>query len=639
LQKTNTNHIKVAVIKKHPTSFRLYFLARMRLSISVLFLLLVSLYACEFPITEENFVKRTPPADFVHIEITLFEEGDTILVTEPTDIQYNLNLYGKKFYGGIIKLHDQEWNMVASSGSFHINPAYLPFGFNTISMEFYFSSGTNSIADGLGAEGYTATMVWVIFIENRPPPEVEINSYINNDGYLTIFWSHCDQYNFEYYRVGRKIDFQPEEFFVFDEIDKTEFVDSCYFGKSVQYSVLTKVKGHPISWSIPKLSVEHEFPEIIIEDHSIDSIRLSWNKIPFPVKYTVSKYGQLESVIYFKNLTDTSVVIPKTTVGVLCYYQLLIEPFRASKCASTSALVSGSYRYGSFLGLSGDACYYNHVDNVLYNRLNSNLRAINFDNKQVINEIGIDGFTGYAETNTSFWNTKVVAKARENIYVFDNKDLVNPQRIHTGYPWIGDYLNFTNNNHLAFLHDKIYKLYDLTNGNLVAQLDINDLYTHWGSHMKYCVISSSANGNLVAWLRKNGGINIAQRNDNSFLIVYEQTDGWFNSVFMNPLQSDQVFVSYGSVVELIKIPEYSIIKTLKISDRGFIRNMDPHTGYILVTTEGKFYIIDSETLQIVLSMKSADHSIRLMNNTLFFGNGYYWDISPYLTKNHENDVL
>jgi hypothetical protein len=61
-----------------------------------------------------------------------------------------------------------------------------------------------------------------------------------------------------------------------------------------------------------------------------------------------------------------------------------------------------------------------------------------------------------------------------------------------------------------------------------------------------------------------------------------------------------------------------------------LRNIDPESGYLLLTDYTHLYVMDINTWQIVLKVPSTDSMPKLYNKRLFSHSGYVFDITPYL---------
>jgi len=594
----------------------------------IIFLGLLVLNSCEYPLEEVNFIERTPPSDFAYFDISLSDQSDTIIIFKDSEIRYSIDTKGKNFITGNFTIGDIKWTIRNPQGSIFINPNYFPFGFNKLSLEFIVSSGTQSIAESLGLEGYQGQLEWTLFIENRPAPETTIRSYINDDGFLTISWSKCEQLNFDYYRLKRKMHDGYESIITFDNVDKTQWVDSCFMGKKVTYSISTNVKGDKNNGAFNSTFVEYSLSDIIFEQICVDSLKISWERLPFKVIYSFSSFENYQEYFYLRESSDTTIIIQSPTYGNNTMFKVTVEA-SSKKCPATFHSLIKYYQYGWRHSFGWAKLHYNSTDDVIHFMFNQSLRAVSSSNSSLlINSIDIpDHFSGI-EAATSLWNTKVATSGGAKIHVFENKNYNNTHIIQLPHPKLDWYLEFTKNDEIAFQHDKKYKVYCLKQNIIVAEFPLADI----SLGLKYHVLSTSLDGKYVGWIT-NDGIKFAMREDESFNIIYDEKR-WYNSLKMHPYQPDIVFVTYGdlAVIEKRKLPEFSLIETLKLESPATIRNLDPKTGYLSLSSNTRVYVLDPVDFKIVFSMRSNEQSIQLINNRLILNNFYYVDINEFINN-------
>jgi hypothetical protein len=63
-----------------------------------------------------------------------------------------------------------------------------------------------------------------------------------------------------------------------------------------------------------------------------------------------------------------------------------------------------------------------------------------------------------------------------------------------------------------------------------------------------------------------------------------------------------------------------------------MRNIDPESGYLLMTDYKYLYVFDLIKSKVIFKMVSTDSRPQLYDNRLFSNSGYGLDISKYLQK-------
>jgi hypothetical protein len=83
-------------------------------------------------------------------------------------------------------------------------------------------------------------------------------------------------------------------------------------------------------------------------------------------------------------------------------------------------------------------------------------------------------------------------------------------------------------------------------------------------------------------------------------------------------------------LELRNADNFSLITWMTLPGKCVLRNIDPETGYLLLTDYTRLYIMDLNTLQIIFSLPSTDSKPMLFNSRIFSYSGYVFDLTPYL---------
>jgi hypothetical protein len=81
------------------------------------------------------------------------------------------------------------------------------------------------------------------------------------------------------------------------------------------------------------------------------------------------------------------------------------------------------------------------------------------------------------------------------------------------------------------------------------------------------------------------------------------------------------------------MPDFSLLSSSVLPDKGEVmRNIDPESGYLLMTDYKYLYVFDLIKSKVIFKMVSSDSRPQLYDNRLFSNSGYGLDISKYLQK-------
>ena len=124
--------------------------------------------ACEYDPSGNNFIELTPPDDFIAIEISLnnINPSDTIYVYQDTQFSLKLNAGNRNLRQFTILFGTQEHSYYSWENplNFVISPSENREGVYKLTVNAIFASGSGSLADLMGMEGYTGEMSWNIRI-------------------------------------------------------------------------------------------------------------------------------------------------------------------------------------------------------------------------------------------------------------------------------------------------------------------------------------------------------------------------------------------------------------------------------------------------------------------------------------------
>jgi hypothetical protein len=610
------------------------------------FILLIINSSCEFTPELENYIERNPPADYIEISIETIDPRDTILVIEPIIFSYRLSSPGRKFHGAIFTLQDKNWVIEGPYGYIMIDPIDLLPGIHTLKLDFQYGSGTGSIADQFDLEGYTGNLEWTLLIEGGPAPQIELEYEINSDGFLEINWEPSTQLNFDYYYLrisdGNLMRFVDQKIY---DPNITSYIDSCYYGNSISVYLETVVKGWVPNPDLYPVKISEEVPEIYYEQLENDSIRIYWNNSLNKKRYTARLYQTQKSSIYLSGSTDTSVVIPDLVFAQTVSFELETEPYLQEKCGTApwlftprrsklicldDSLPIPGFSMNNMHPGSGSIFDYNRSEDLLFWSFRRNTFLVDSESLTPVRTIPSNSvYNTPPSVHTDINSSRFIIRNADFTHLYNNSSDDNPVELPFKIDQASLYhIIFTENDKLVYLNNLKLNIYDISTGNL--RPNILDL---GGS-----IFSASKDGKYLAVVSRNVGKKLYNIENDSIYIINSLGDEQIRSVLFDPINPEQLCVSYNNspIIQLFKVPEMNVIKTIQFDDPVSINNIDIDTGFMLTTSKNKInnyhqnYVIDLNEDAVIFSTPTYSVDNRLLGGKLFSRKGLYLDLRNIL---------
>ncbi|CAN0516025.1 unnamed protein product, partial [Scytosiphon promiscuus] len=197
-------------------------------------------------------------------------------------------------------------------------------------------------------------------------------------------------------------------------------------------------------------------------------------------------------------------------------------------------------------------------------------------------------------------SSKIAALGYQNIYVFDGKELVDPVVI--PYKYTGssvDYFYLTNNKFLAMARYNQFDLISIKEKKVIATIKNED----YPNINKSGIISTSIDGRFVCIATENG-INIFKIESGIVEKIYSDNRAYLSVVFdiNNPNQFN-LTLKNEAIFETRNVLDFSLVNKINLSVSGtVIRNVDPESGYILLTDYEYLYILDKVNSTVILKV-------------------------------------
>lgn len=303
-------------------------------------ILLFVVPGCEFkpddvPLTEVNSPEEPGPP----IIMTLNNLIDTIKIGWETDFRYAITGTPNKIYSVIVTFEGKLLhNYIGEYGQttvFHFDPADYDNGKYHLNIKIITSSGSGSIADKVGAEGFMYEDNWPVIIDKTLPEgsALEINAIKTTNG-ISLSWNSFNHPSFVSYRVYRYYQVlqpSPEKIAEITDPLITSFTDSTYWeGQNSQYYLVIMTPagsscGNYI-WFFDHLS------GLKATWHTDGSTYVTWDKArnleSFGKYYVYSTwdYSTIEEKYFIINSDENFVTLKNTGFGSGLYIYLKFIP-------------------------------------------------------------------------------------------------------------------------------------------------------------------------------------------------------------------------------------------------------------------------------------------------------------------------
>ena len=588
--------------------------------------------ACEFPLDEENNATIQEPPDTATFDLSIIPGGDTILIIGLTTLTYNINTHNRMLYTGSINLIDRTWTINQTSGSITINPALWSNGYYPMTLVFYTSSGTGSLADHLGAEGYMGQIEWIVHINVTDPADTIENikkpqpfASLTDDRYLKIKWSKCSHPHFKSYRIEVHSygGYSAKEIF---DPDSCFYINEDFVGGDLDFRVGITVTTYTgvYLWS-DYLNLHENYPTIEFEEYGFDSVRVFWG---------ASKYNCLFSLMdsywytyYQVSDTGRSVTIEHPGLMPQIQFDLFIEPNNADPDNSYTRMDYA--HFGNLPDAPGSNLKYayNVSNDILYASSYDDIECFDGDELSFINSSSIDHLQYQADVSCPLNSPQVAIHSADGIHIYPDESLTDAQFIpNNAWGWTVEHFTFADNGLItSTLNNKLYIF-----NTLSSELQVDSSLNHYPSvNVRKC-LTTSQDGNFFVSASQTG-LSLYRIYSDHVEEVFTDNRSYRSACF-DPLHPDQLALTiFGEEdIEIRTCPDFSLVRDLPFSP-VIVCNFDPETGNLLVTDLDHLYILNPENGETIFSIGCKGTFPVLLGNHLF-SRGVTLNISSYIRR-------
>lgn len=584
-------------------------------------------YGCEYNLTKENFKEIDPPSENHKFDLSLSEAMDTIGIYGSTELSYTFNGYGLEKKSAEFTIDGKTIPFYFDQNTILVRPEAYQEGYHTLSMVICTNSGTGSIADIAGAEGYKMEKRWTLYINSKFI--IPIEKTITNEGYLKFSWPKMKIPNFTQMNIGfyyNNNDYSKTYY----TTDCTSYVDSNYVGGRASFGVSYLFNARLNERLSHSLGVYDTLPTLNFENISGDSVRIFWKKSPYNAMYKVLDRTLTYDTI-FKSQSDTSCITSLPVLGRAKYFDLYVSP-KLNKSKTWEILSDNKMlTLGTSLSPYHTDYDYNTTDKVVY------LNNVESYDINTLNKVGYY----YPRTTRGSWvikhiscatnSSKVALLNNDSIYVFSNKFFQNKISIPYKYGIFDqvDYFNLTNNDLIAVAKNNTLDVISVSQKKIVSTLTI----PAYPGESPWACISMSKDGKYICTVNWTG-IKIYYYSSGNISQIYTDFREYRSAMF-NPYSPNQLLLTFASNnnLEIRNMLDFSQKSIISLPNKNnVIRNIDPETGNLLFTDYSYLYVLNLNSKKTVFKVGISDDEYNpdLYGNIIFSNTGYFLNISKFL---------
>jgi hypothetical protein len=257
------------------------------------------LLGCAYEPSEEFFNEVKSIEPLFSIDLSEYNDRDTILLEQPTTFGFNVDISHPSTIQIVEVLLDSKPLIASYSGTgvFTLSQSDIALGHHLLTIQFMAKSNSGSLADKLDAENFQIWRSWVLNVvryDNDPPPTPELNITEMN-GRLRLDWTRFTKKNFISYKLS--VSGSPNREIVFNDSLSTFWVDSSFLWGSASYE-LTVTNAFGSASSNAYINEEQKFT--LIYNSSDSTAFLKWKPSRF--------YNAFKNVVITENQTPRETI-------------------------------------------------------------------------------------------------------------------------------------------------------------------------------------------------------------------------------------------------------------------------------------------------------------------------------------------
>lgn len=594
-------------------------------TIFVLTAIVVACTACEYELSGEFNQPVNKPADSHQGSVTLSKDMDSIVIFEPTDIQYSVNTFGLQCNGIQLEyLNTKITNEYSSTGTFTMTPDFTITGWFDLKADYYLGTGSGSIADKFKAENYQGTKTWKVCFMDLTKFDFKFQQHINKDGFLELFWIKPSFLPAINSSINQTYTVHPHITRLAG--DTTFFADSTYYGgNSTYYSIVLNLNQRNIYQKT--INPTYPFPVLIVNPLGLDSAVVSWTKSPLRRYYKVY-YGNAWQHYIFTG-TENSFKT-KCLTGSYQDFYLEIYPYDYKNNVYNYTTVDTKYS-------KGDSANYKFT----YSYVKDQFYIPSPYSISKLEKVDITTPEGNAYANKGIYKyelwgnhqgTRFVGFYSGEIHVFD-ESLNEVRKITIG--------SATDNFGGQMTDDNCFSYYD-TNKSLFTMINVGTNFIWQQFSFKPSAADESASGLIrlsldgkyAFWRGDKYYIIYDVSNHVNATIVYQCPNTEVYYSMGNPLNYSEVIISKTDKIEVRSLPDFQLIKQIDLPGEGnsILLTVDTYSNSFLALSQNYFHVINLPNMKELVKFGGVFYSYARLHRNNFFMNATKTDLTPYLNK-------
>ena len=589
----------------------------------LIFFLAVFITSCEYEPKDKYKVDLTKPTEPPPIEVDLNFMTDTIYFYWDTPVNLNINSGNLKVLYVKFSLDGDEVYGEQSGTNYSTVLYFTQAGVHKFKITIVTHSGSNSLADILGAEGFKyESREWTLIA--RELTNNNGMSYKIIDNKLVFSWKEYDGINFKGYRLkerstGNVFNVQTNSFintayagemsyydlYVVDNANEEYGWGNCFVNKSLPVLKLANINNRiALTWNIPSFKDNIAELQVFQTDLSYN-----WTKIGTLTTSDTSIFINTPENVFCQWSNFYLYCVPKqyTRIEYTSYFSSFLEHVNAALPGPVfiddfGITCSGFYfrKFSSALGRDITYKYSIPGDKVIPLRDYSYYSDISPNAKYLLNP-------GDSILDLYDLNTNSVVKS------------INIKRVAAGFdPSV--YPKISDNGICTFISHNVFYVYDIINDHLISA------ETLYASCLKI-----SPNGKYIS-AGLDDSLKIYQINESSvtYLSGMKKPGGFFASADYNffPDQDDKLYMYESPVMHIRSSRDFSTLRSMDIGSWFF--NIDFCSNKIFTPKNASSWnIYDLNTGNLLQTIKSdigsgGSNYTLLTNNTIYYtGYKYY----------------
>jgi hypothetical protein len=286
--------------------------------------------SCEYkPVGEyeRNADENVTPPEIQVLDLNL-DNNDTIFLYSGLEVAFRFTSLSQSIRNVKFTVDGQEtYNDITANGQFYIDYGKINEGDHTLLLEIVTATGSGSIAEHLGAEGFLFSKSWILVVDKSFYSKSTATSF---NGFLKLVWPEYRNSDFKEYIVTR-----DKGSYNLVEMERTinhEFIDSSYVGEGASYFVQVFTSdGKTISWGHP--IVKPELPILSLYSSETHQYGIKWGNFKYYNAVGSFNLNQsLDNGITYTGVkstnvySDSAMIISNAYFGDKLYFRLNLVP-------------------------------------------------------------------------------------------------------------------------------------------------------------------------------------------------------------------------------------------------------------------------------------------------------------------------